>query len=104
MNKPVRLQLSRRKGFNLKRLSERTNGLRCFRCIRPGRWSNPFRVGIEAKTAAEAFAMFRAALPRLMIERGLHGRIGEIRNVNLACWCKPGNPCHADVLLELANK
>lgn len=22
---------------------------------------------------------------------------------NLACWCKPGEPCHADVLLELAN-
>ena len=23
---------------------------------------------------------------------------------NLACWCKPGDPCHADVLLELANR
>ena len=22
---------------------------------------------------------------------------------DLACWCKPGQPCHADVLLELAN-
>lgn len=22
---------------------------------------------------------------------------------NLACWCKPGAPCHADVLLEMAN-
>ncbi|MBX3502838.1 MAG: DUF4326 domain-containing protein [Alphaproteobacteria bacterium] len=22
---------------------------------------------------------------------------------NLACWCKPGDACHADVLLELAN-
>ena len=21
----------------------------------------------------------------------------------LACWCSPGDPCHADVLLELAN-
>jgi hypothetical protein len=28
----------------------------------------------------------------------------ELRGKNLACWCKPGEPCHADVLLELANK
>lgn len=27
----------------------------------------------------------------------------ELRGKNLACWCKPGTPCHADVLLELAN-
>lgn len=27
---------------------------------------------------------------------GLHGR-------NLACWCAPDAPCHADVLIELAN-
>lgn len=26
-----------------------------------------------------------------------------IRGKNLACWCPPGEPCHADVLLELAN-
>lgn len=28
----------------------------------------------------------------------------ELRGKDLACWCKPGDPCHADVLLELANK
>jgi hypothetical protein len=27
----------------------------------------------------------------------------ELRGKNLACFCKPGDPCHADVLLELAN-
>jgi len=26
-----------------------------------------------------------------------------LRGKNLACWCKPGEPCHADVLLEIAN-
>lgn len=26
-----------------------------------------------------------------------------LRGKNLACWCKLGDPCHADVLLELAN-
>lgn len=29
--------------------------------------------------------------------------VSELRGKNLACWCKPGAPCHADVLLELAN-
>jgi hypothetical protein len=30
--------------------------------------------------------------------------IPSLRGNNLACWCKSGEPCHADVLLELANK
>ncbi|MEU8334849.1 DUF4326 domain-containing protein [Micromonospora tulbaghiae] len=27
----------------------------------------------------------------------------ELAGKDLACWCKPGDPCHADVLLEIAN-
>jgi hypothetical protein len=27
----------------------------------------------------------------------------ELRGKNLACWCPVGSPCHADVLLKLAN-
>lgn len=27
----------------------------------------------------------------------------ELRGRNLACWCSLDQPCHADVLLELAN-
>jgi hypothetical protein len=30
--------------------------------------------------------------------------LSELRGKNLACFCKIGEPCHADVLLELANK
>ncbi len=29
--------------------------------------------------------------------------VAGLRGKNLACWCKLGAPCHADVLLELAN-
>ena len=29
--------------------------------------------------------------------------LGSLRGKNLACWCRPDQPCHADVLLELAN-
>lgn len=27
----------------------------------------------------------------------------ELEGKDLACWCKPEDPCHADVLLEIAN-
>lgn len=27
-----------------------------------------------------------------------------LRGKNLACWCKEREPCHADILLELANR
>ncbi len=28
----------------------------------------------------------------------------ELRGKDLACWCPLDRPCHADVLLELANE
>lgn len=28
----------------------------------------------------------------------------ELAGKNLACWCPPDQPCHADVLLEIANQ
>lgn len=28
----------------------------------------------------------------------------DIRGKNLACWCRLDQPCHADVLLEIANE
>ena len=37
-----------------------------------------------------------------------YGRAREdfanLRGRNLACWSKPDDPCHADVLLDLANR
>jgi hypothetical protein len=30
--------------------------------------------------------------------------LSELRGKNLACWCRLDQSCHADVLLELANK
>jgi hypothetical protein len=29
--------------------------------------------------------------------------VAPLRGKNLACWCKLDQPCHADVLLEIAN-
>ena len=131
---PVRLQLSRRKGFNLQAESLALNGLPASRVARPGRWGNPYQVvcgpawrgtanplpagrwGVccmapplavfDDKAAAlrDCIARYRASLvaggltvsveyARLM----LHGR-------NLACYCALDAPCHADVLLEVANQ
>ena len=30
--------------------------------------------------------------------------LDELRGKNLVCWCPPDQPCHADVLLKLANE
>lgn len=30
-------------------------------------------------------------------------KLPELRGKNLACWCSLDKPCHADILLELAN-
>jgi hypothetical protein len=35
--------------------------------------------------------------------RLLRNHLRELRGKNLACWCKAGELCHADALLELAN-
>lgn len=72
---------------------------------RPSRWGNYSGDGSHAGYAVAAF--------RHDLERGFAGldrslsatdAKNELRGKNLACWCKAGDPCHADVLLELANK
>jgi len=60
MESPVRLRLSRRKGFNLQALSKWTNGRDVVSVVRPGRWGNPFRVTGD-RPAPVAVARFREA-------------------------------------------
>lgn len=100
---PVRLQLSRRRGFNLQAASRAANGFPGMRVSRPGKWGNPFIVGSpEIPTPREAVKRFRLdLLLRLSKEPDL---LEPLRKKNLACWCAPGVPCHADVLLDLANR
>ena len=68
-------------------------------------------------TRAELVELFRLTLiaPTLGMEMAYPSRSGQfakatvdeiriyLRGKNLACWCPPDQPCHADVLLELAN-
>lgn len=115
MTRPVRLQLSRREGFDLQRLSLETNGLPAVSVARPSKWGNPFKWtdGVEVGGALWAKGasadMFREWLnypARFPLVRN-PPTSAEIRDAlqgrNLACFCHPGEPCHADVLLQLAN-
>ena len=128
MGTPVRVQLSRRKGFRLAEAVD--NGLPIVNCARPGRYGNPFQVGVL--DVALAVEMFRDMVDGFFDPHKLkhlsddefkivydsrdawckrfnwgaetkHGLRMELRGKNLACWCPIGSPCHADALLEIAN-
>ena len=105
MTAPVRLQLSRAKGFNLQAHSRAVNGLAVINCARPGRWGNPFRAR-GTGTAEDCVNAYRAWLAIVISESAdlLGADMAELRGKNLACFCKLGEACHVDVLLELANR
>lgn len=72
---------------------------------RPTKWGNPFFVGRHYETAEEAVTAYRQWLEDSLPGQKLkYEEISELRGKNLACWCAPNKPCHADVLLELASK
>lgn len=100
---PPRIQLSRRKGWRMPEGAVKVD--------RSTIWGNPWRAGEPFyPTAADAVERFRAALtvPPLPHPESRMGiilaRLPELRGKALACWCPLGAPCHADVLLELANR
>ena len=77
---------------------------------RPGKFGNPFPTSQQ----------FRAVLTQIVdgsgdqrvccgLEEfgkmiGIAKRVEDLRGKDLACWCRVGNPCHADVLIEFANR
>lgn len=93
---------------------------------RPTKWGNPFKVGVAfcgptiqtLHTPAEVVAHYRRwlsldTLHPLMWDKPLivahvYAKAGllaaELAGRDLACWCPLDQPCHADVLLELANQ
>lgn len=93
--KPVRLQRSR-----CARLVS-PNGLEIVVVTRGTRWGNPFRLaqGMGRWDAIFEFQRYVQQMPAAEREAYL----APLRGKNLACWCKLGEMCHADVLLWLAN-
>src|SRR3569832_1277366 len=88
----------RRSGFNLQQESRRRNGLSARNVARPSKWSNPFKVSEFGR--AKALALFEAYIGRAIARGALDP--AELRGFNLACWCKPDESCHADLLISLA--
>ncbi len=82
---------------------------------RPSVWGNPFKVGgyvrmvggylpALIKDAAMAKALYDAQFYDCPATWNAIAKIQtELRGKNLACWCPLDQPCHADILLTIAN-
>jgi hypothetical protein len=114
---PERVRRSRRKGDRAP--------LDAVYVGRPTAWGNPFVHATTPQLAVDAYARLLAPVPpqhficeggglslasnraggdpelaRDFVLRHLH----LLRGKRLACWCALDAPCHADVLLQLANR
>jgi hypothetical protein len=97
---PKRIQLRRTKGW---RMPEGVVSV-----ARPTKWGNPWKPGdtyrgtFKIADLRHAFVLYRAEAPMNLSLVAAAQR--ELRGKTLACWCPPHQSCHADVLLELANR
>lgn len=121
-NGPRRIQRQRTKGWRMPRGTVYVG--------RPTKWGNPFAIGdvidrvrviptsgssirggvaelivTSSADAAEAYRRWIAGTP--MLTERARPTLDELRDAlrgrDLVCWCPLDQPCHADVLLELAN-
>ena len=106
--KPQRIQLSRKKGWKMPPNTVKVD--------RSTPWGNPFIVGKNCDRI-EAVGNFGAMVTGLRTahfgdeclerqrawSRHAKDHLHELRGKNLACWCKAGEACHADILLQIAN-
>ena len=105
---PKRIQRRRVKGW---RMPEN-----CVSVTRPGKWGNPYPPGslqkfrdVESGQEFEgrivdvkgSLSFFR----QYAVRRAVNSPewFAPLRGKDLACWCAEGQPCHADILIELAN-
>jgi hypothetical protein len=104
---PQRIQRKRDKGW---RMPEGTVYVG-----RPSGWGNPFKAGepyrfvdgngstlIGVASKQTVVRLFERYLPT---RPDLYERIRtELGGKDLSCWCSISDPCHADVLLRIANE
>jgi hypothetical protein len=98
-----RIRLSRAKGWRMPPNTVKVD--------RSTKWGNPWPVGEwgpldrKAPDAIGAVGLFRAMMddPGMREAAGYPNDLAPLSGKNLACWCGPG-PCHADVLIEIANR
>ena len=98
--KPKRIQRKRTSGWKMPRNTVYVG--------RPSKWGNMFTFKPSWKewyhlpdcvNAQQAVDRYRESIrvDEIVVIKS------ELRGENLACWCPLDQPCHADVLLELAN-
>ncbi|MEO7222046.1 MAG: DUF4326 domain-containing protein, partial [Devosia sp.] len=91
-----RVQLSRQKGWRMPPNTVKVD--------RSTPFGNPYQAGQDGDgSRAMLVQLFRAfiARPEQAVFRAAVRQ--ELSGKNLACWCPLGEPCHADVLLEIAR-
>ena len=91
---PTRIQRKRTKGWRMPPNTVYVG--------RPTKWGNPWPV-IPIRDRAEAQRLFCTSYICGHLPFDHREIIDELRGKNLACWCPLDQPCHADVLLEIAN-
>ena len=97
---PQRVQLKRSAGWKMP-----ANTLKVDRTTR---WGNPFTI-VECGSAAIAVAQHgRWMRGEIAAPGGVEPPSNDLLRValgghNLACWCALNGPCHADLLITLAN-
>lgn len=110
MGKPQRIQRKRTKGWRMPEGAVYVG--------RPSRWGNPYSVSGVGCTPETAVQQYRDLIARYAAgprecwqsdglgvwDRHIVTHIREhLAGRDLACWCPLDRPCHADVLLSIAN-
>ena len=86
---PERIQRKRTKGWQMP--------ANAIYVGRPTRWGNPY----ADQDNAELVRLFRE---NCLTPEFICSVRSELKGKDLACWCPLDQPCHADVLLKIANE
>lgn len=134
MNKPQRIQKSRKLGYKMQRFSMNLNGLPAQYCGRPTRFGNPFKligdmiyvysshrrnildrcVYYSNGNINDVVQLFddmlndpesRLAEPEIVDKFvWMRENIHELKGKNIACFCNLSTPCHCDSLIKYIEK
>lgn len=90
---PKRIQRKRTKGWQMPEGAVYVG--------RPTKWGNPVKV--RNGDYQNATDYYRHWLYHSVAGAKLRWQISQLTGKDLVCWCPLDQPCHADVLLQLAN-
>lgn len=93
---PTRVQRKRSAGWRMPRGAVYVG--------RPTKWGNPYVVSHLHDDAGLAVGLYRRDLLAGRLRVTVADVRRELKGKRLACWCALDRPCHADVLLDIANE